>query len=378
MLAFVIVRSTASDDLVAAPTTTAGLAETSTSGAERSTSTIRSFSTTSTGPASTTTPDPLPAILAVPGATGTLHALVGDSNRQVIDVPTEADASPRGLDSVPLGFVTDFALDVSNEFVAFLRMGEDPTDPYQLNVWSERSHFSLADVGVDSYQWHQSQPRLLAAITIADPRGPAELQTLAFNDSGRVSDRATITDLGADHSLRGWGEWGFLVGHYDQLLETEVTTLLDETGEVVWQAEDMNVLDSSPDQILVLQSSDEGQDTHSVIDPTNPDAMTVLPLPDGATISGSDWSPDHRLAVHYPSEGRNGNIRIYDPELTKPTDITLEGWRVWDLNWGPNNRFIVIPGTDDAGRHVVIFYDTTTQTLSFVDFHDWVQWADLS
>lgn len=65
-------------------------------------------------------------------------------------------------------------------------------------------------------------------------------------------------------------------------------------------------------------------------------------------------------------------------DLSAYTDVAVEGWRVWDLEWGPNDRFLLMPGTNDAGRHVVIFYDTTTEETSTVDFHTWVQWADLS
>jgi hypothetical protein len=158
-----------------------------------------------------------------------------------------------------------------------------------------------------------------------------------------------------------------------------VTTLLDQKGTVVWQSQNMTVFEASPSRVLVLRrpTNDEGYE-HVVIEPAAPDDEVRLDLPQEGTVTGSDWSPSGQLAVHYPIGGQNWDLRIYDPDLTTFTDFTVEGWRVWDLEWGPDNRFILMPGTNDAGRHVVIVYDTSTRMSSFVDFNDWVQWADLS
>lgn len=95
-------------------------------------------------------------------------------------------------------------------------------------------------------------------------------------------------------------------------------------------------------------------------------------------MTGSAWSSDGRLAVHYPTTARDSNLRLFNPSLDVEADVTLERWRVWDLAWSPDSRFILMPGTDDAGRHVVIFYDTASREFSYVDFPDWVQWAELT
>lgn len=297
----------------------------------------------------------------------------------MIEVPAEQDPSPRSLGSEPLGFVTSFSFDASNEFVAFLQVNQGDEDRYELQVWSRRSHYLLEDVNVLSYQWHPDRTRLLAAVTIADPGAPAELQVLSFDESGQESHRTPITRLGQHHVLHGWGEWGFLIGHYDQLFETDVTTVLDAAGDVVWQADDMTVLDASHDHVVVHQHNEANENLYSVISPTDPSNATPLPLPDGVVgLTGFGWSPDERLAVLYPTEGRDSSLRIYNTSQTEFTDIPLEGWRIWDLKWGPNSRFVVMPGTDDAGRHVAIICDTSTQAFSYVDFSGWVQWADLS
>jgi hypothetical protein len=188
----------------------------------------------------------------------------------------------------------------------------------------------------------------------------------------------TITEVDSDHSLVAWGDYGFIVTGFDPMLETDVTTLLDQTGTVLWQSQNLTVIDASPGRLLVLRSlpGQEGYE-HAVIDPSDPDAGITLNLPVEGVPTGADWSSSGRLAVHYPTGDHNWNLRIYDTDLSTHTDVPVKGWRVWDLEWGPDSRFLLMPGTDDAGRHVVIFYDTISTELSLVDFDDWIQWADL-
>jgi len=227
-------------------------------------------------------------------------------------------------------------------------------------------------------KWHESQAGQLAVIAVAD--GRAELRSITFetNDLGSPA-MTTVTEVDPDHLLIAWGDYGFIITDYDPLLEADVTSLLDHAGTVLWQAQNMTVLDASPSHLLVHRSlTGQGSYEHSVVDPNDPDASITLDLPLDGTPTGTDWSPTGRLAVHYPTGGHNWNLRIYDDGLSTYSDVAVEGWRVWDLEWGPDGRWLLMPGTDDAGRHVVIFYDTSTGETSSVDFRTWVQWADLS
>ncbi len=380
VLVAVIVWSTSRDGVVAVRTTTLELPTTSSS-ADLSTSTTGTSSTTSTRIAPTTTlnTERVALVDLVPGITGTLHALVGGSNRWLIDVPADPDATFLRSETGPFGSATSVSFDASNALLAFRALTDGTDDSHKLIVLGETAGFSLEEPDVASYQWHQTEPGRLAAITIT--KGLTELQTFTFEGEDFDSpETTTITGVvDRDHSLAAWGDYGFVITHYDPLLETDLTTLLDQTGTVVWQSQNMTVLDASPSRLLVLRRpADEEGYEHAVVEPADPDVEIRLDLPREGTVTGSDWSPSGQLAVHYPTGGQNWNLRIYDTDLTTFTDFPVEGWRVWDLEWGPDNRFILMPGTDDAGRHVVIFYDTSTRAMSFVDFHDWVQWADLS
>ncbi len=361
VLVAVLAWSTRKDDVVAIPATTLTLP----------TSTTEPLSTTLTNPRDT-------LVDLVPGVTATLHALVGGSNRELIDLTADSEATFLPPDSRSLGFSTSFAFDASNALLAFRTLTEGSDDSYRLNVWSETASFRLEQTDVGPYQWHQTQPGRLAAITAL--AGRTALRTFTFQDNDSDSpDATTMIEADWDQSLTAWGDYGLVIHDFDPHLETDVTTLLDQTGKVVWQSQNMTVLDASPTHLLVLRRlSDQDGYGHVVIEPSDPRSGIRLDLPVAGPVTGSAWSPGGRLAVHYPTRGRHWILRIYDTNFTRSTEITLGTWRVWDLEWGPDNRFILMPGTNDAGRDVVVFYDTSSGDLSFVDFPDWVQWADLS
>lgn len=377
VLVAVLAWSTNREDLAAVPTTTLAPIVTPTSVELSTTTTGSSSGSTAAAPTMTTT---VPSAFSdlVPGIAGTVHVLVGGgSNRELIDLPADPEETLlRPVSTLP-GSAGGLSFDVANRLLAF-RTTEPSDDTERLNVWSSTATYQLDGLKVADYQWHQSQPGRLAVITVAN--GLAVLRTIAFETTDLVSPAiTTITEVDSDHSLIAWGKYGFIITDYDLLLEADVTTLLDQAGTIIWQSQNMTVLDASPTHLLVLRRlpDQEGYE-HGVIEPSDPEASLRLDLPLDGTPTGTDWSPDGQLAVHYPIGGHDWNLRIFEPEFSDYTDVMVQGWRVWDLEWGPDSRYLLMPGTNDDGRHVVVFYDTTAQTLSLVDFPTWVQWADLS
>jgi hypothetical protein len=82
--------------------------------------------------------------------------------------------------------------------------------------------------------------------------------------------------------------------------------------------------------------------------------------------------------VGYGGEnGTDWRLNVYARNGAHVNTATVP-WRVWDVQWSPDERFILMPGTDNQDTQAVIFYDRHTDTLSAVDdFQDWVQWSDL-
>lgn len=365
VLVVVIASATDQDDLLAAPTTTQPPLPSTSSDVTP---------TTSTSTTSTTLGFEFPNLSeVVPGVTGTLHVLVGGQDRQLFRIPSDPDPTVLLPDVRRLGYATSLGFDRSGRLLGFIEGGRARSGLDRLNVWSETSKFGFGDVGVASYRWHETQLRRLAAITV-DATGQAVLRTITFDDDSLAAEVDTVIEVAEDETMVGWGEYGFLIGQYDPRDESDVTTLLDQEGNVVWQRHEIMVLDASPDEIL----AQFGNGKHYVVEGADLDGLRLfLTLPDGATLTGSDFSSGGRLAVVYPLEARDSNLRVYDTGFETFTEFLLEGWRVWDLEWSADERFLLMPGTDDRGGHVVIFYDTFAEETSLLYFSTWVQWAVL-
>lgn len=313
----------------------------------------------------------------VPGVTGTLNALVGSSNRVLVEMPAENTALIR-VETEPVGFVDRVTQDASGGLLAYNVLGNGTDIPHSLVVRGDGTGVEYVGEVVD-LQWHQSDAGRLALLTVDEGVTQLETVTLDPRDLNWPTSNI-ISEVDADQTLIAWGDYGFILTGHDITSGADVTTLLDQDGNLIWQEENLTVISASPARLLVhrVTADDESELEHVVIDPTDPDTGFRLELGVRGVPTGADWASDGRLAIHYPTGGHQWNLRIYEPSLANFEQIPVEGWRVWDLQWDPDSQFILMPGTDDAGRHVVLFFDTTTAELSLVDFGDWIHWASLS
>jgi hypothetical protein len=77
------------------------------------------------------------------------------------------------------------------------------------------------------------------------------------------------------------------------------------------------------------------------------------------------------IGVHEPGASW---VEIQSPE-GGPVDRIVLPVRVWDVTWSPDGLFVVMPGSDDAGRHTVVLVDTATGDIHTIPFDDRVQFA---
>jgi hypothetical protein len=156
--------------------------------------------------------------------------------------------------------------------------------------------------------------------------------------------------------------------------------LLDTDGQTIWsQSGEINDV-SSTGAILYNDISNEAQ-TLRLAYPTEESGP-------GETL---DWAPSDFISVEFSTDGQrlafttwaepggpvDMHLDVYDTEGTR-LDRALIPWRTWDIQWSHDDRYILMPGSDNQGSHAVVFYDRHTEIVSAVDdFQDWVQWADL-
>lgn len=229
------------------------------------------------------------------------------------------------------------------------------------------------DLEVSSIAWHGSQPGRLA-VTAIRPDGIAHLVTLDFEDL-RV-DRAgatSIADVAPDYRVVSWNDHGFVMWSPDE--PEDQVSFLDPSGRLEWQHSGSSEATITPEgEVLINRYLSEGFE-FVVIPSGQPDAAEVVELPVGG-VTGTGWSSDgSQLGVQfYEGTGKPWTLSIYDRDGLLIDSVTFD-WRVWDLAWSSDQRFVLMPGTDDKGTHAVIVYDTETRLLTPVEFTTWIHWA---
>jgi hypothetical protein len=323
----------------------------------------------------TTTVQVAPLADLVPGLTGTLHAVVGGDPFAWVTWEAEHDGGPVRLSRrLPPGWPLGFALDASGARFAFVTHGPSEQGSFSLHVADESGSATSVVSPVTSFAWHQTEPAAMAVITV-HPRGRTTLATFQTEDRG--GGRTNITDVPFQARVAAWGDWGFLLNHYDSLLDEYVTSALDASGDLEWQRSG-RVLAVAPaaDNVLLVHSVEGGarQYTRVPLDTAGPEGDGAIGLP--RQIGGVAWSTDgRRLGVAWEDEASSGwRMSIYNAAGELSDTVALDG-QVWDVEWSADDRFVLMPGINTEGEHAVLFYDTVTDNVTVVELETWVQWA---
>lgn len=335
-------------------------------------------STSSSPPRAATMPHVVssrPAVVGelVPGWSETLYAVVGSHPTTFVTWESErTEGQPfRTAASLP-EVAVGYELDVSGELFAFAV--SDPDDEAaSLHVMSRDRPVVDFDLRVTSLAWHASQPGRLAVVA-ARPDGTSHLVVLTFEDL--EADRAgaqSIADVDSDTQIRSWNEHGFVTWSGDG--QGGTVGFLDPSGELQWQLPGGPVAVFTPrGEVLVNRNLSERFE-FVVASPDGPEGRPVVELPvSGVTNSG--WSPDGKqlALLFYEGTGKPWILQIYDRQGVLVDSVSFD-WRVWDLTWSIDQRFLLMPGTDDEGTHALIVYDTETGLTTLVGFTTWVHWA---
>lgn len=239
-------------------------------------------------------------------------------------------------------------------------------------------------IDVTSFAWHVTQPGLMAAVALhpgGDPRiTTANLVTLDFQadlDGGAAA--MVVARVSVGHSIVWWGERGFLLRHYDETLEEDVISFLDLDGDQVWQRQAGLTSVSSAGDVLLGRYLDDGTLELRRLRPNASDAepgeLLELPQQDVTAVA---WSTNgHQVAVNvYEGGPIDWRLDLYNLDGGLEDSVSFQ-WRVWDVRWSPDDRYVLMPGTDNRGTHVVLFYDTHTGELTTIQFDEFVQWAQV-
>lgn len=311
----------------------------------------------------------------VPGLTGQLVTLQGQSLMRLFtrqaDSPGVTVFGPPGAQSRGVSF------DASGDLLALV----SPFAGGDRLYFGDESNLYDASLLVSSYVWHPQRPAEFAVVVIGNPGDNRALATFSFDDATQSLSRPNyVGTFDSPRHIRGWSESGFVLVGYDEDEDSPFVELVDHGGEVVWR-QNTELLDMSPiGDILIGDYVDDSWEFR-IVDADQRDGEP------GEVLS---WAPSDFSAVKWSTSGQviaflgpiegdpNGwGLHIYTPDGVLLHSVAIP-WRVWDIQWSPNDRYVLMPGSDNAGTHAVVFYDTHANTVSVVDdFQDWVQWSDL-
>lgn len=345
-----------------------------------SSSTSTTLSATTSTPATTTTSNVVVSERAgvgdlVLGWSGTLYAVVGDSQDTFVRLESEREQGVpvRNMVNLPPGSIY-YDLDASGRLFAFAVADDNEVET--LHVTSADADIVDFELSVTSLVWHASEPGQLGVIS-ERPDGTAHLVTLDFE--GLQANRAgaqSIVDIDPSAELVAWSEHGFVIWSHDEALEQDMISLIGQSGEPLWeQAEDHLAAAISPSgEVLVNRFLPEGFE-FAVVPALQPEAAQTVELP-VQDVTGAAWAPDgQQLAIHfYEGTGKAWTLHIYDRQGNL-IDSSSFDFRVWDIAWSPDQRFILMPGSDDRGTHAVLIYDTQASLLTPVEFTTWIHWV---
>ena len=334
-----------------------------------------SATTASTLPDSTSTttnvlrPESLATL--VPGLTGTLQAVVGSEQLGLISWDAEGPLSIGA--KLPAGRPNQIANDASGELLGVSILG---TSSNTSNILVG-SPSVLSDVGLDatSFAWHLTEPGSMAAISTPTDSDMPVLVKLRV-ESGIATAVEPILSVGPRDVVLAWGLWGFLLIQHESGASRIV--LVDTDGTQVWARPASWAYASQNGDVLLSFSNNEIREFHRVQLNSGPaDSGDWFELP-SLGVTGISWSPDgEMLAVASFSGGAaRSRLEIYDNEGNMLNGIPLE-WRVWDVRWSPNGRFLVMPGSRES-VYAVLFYDVEDERLTPVSFDHPIQIAAIA
>ncbi len=329
-----------------------------------------------TGEPSTSLPDqPLLGDL-VPGFTGTLLLAVGDWPN--FDM-TEWRSDRAIPDTTALPPTVSLATDVTGRLHAGLGRSANEESDSVLYVGPVLS-IRPAALKVTSLAWNNSIAGRLAWLQQVDEDG-LELRVGEVDPpSGSFTPGTTIALIPADHRLLTWDSWGFLLNGPDPVLGTEVVYLVDADGSEQWRFPAYSGYASSVGQLLLMRFLEETGDSQFFLTfpsrsaEEEPNSLEWAPADPRGEVNAVAWSPDANHLAFLVYEGGATSWRIEVRQI----DGTLTGsaqvpYRLWDINWTSDGRFVLATGTDNAGKFVVVFYDTVDESLDEVAFDTAVQ-----
>lgn len=304
----------------------------------------------------------------ISGLEGTLVAVVGPApSLELVEWPSTS-LSPR-REALPAGASPRLAFESSlAPRLAFLAPSPSE-EAFVLYVGTTRSYFP-AVAGVTWFAWHNTQSGRLA--WIGEDRA---IHVGRVTSPTQVEETATVGPFEFDVELAAWDSSGFLVFSRDNTTGQRILRRLDSSGQETARIPTTEAYLAKDSHLLLARWSEAVSGFEFFTAGPNLDQLTPLAWAPSTSIVA--WSPQADRLAFIVYQGGSASLEVWsrDGELFHTVNLPFG---VWDVEWSPDGRFLLMPGTDiNAETHAVLIFDQADGSLDQLPFDDWVHYVDV-
>ena len=305
---------------------------------------------------------------SVPGLAGRLIVVTGQAGRsqEMRIIPIVTTDTP--VQTVIPFDAHSYSIDAGETMLALVNRGELVVVPL------DGSEQQVIASNVIEFAWSGDEPGRIAWLRTDQPG--VELLETGVVTGGSLIGSTPLAGVEEGRRLFGLNSAGYWLS--DRVGNNSFVTLTESGAlEILRHPGDLAIVAERRARALIADLDVGGWVwTFGLVDEGR-----VRPLPWAPPDAGGEYGMaafGHRfpstIAFIGLDEGARSWLEVWGASGVLIARVEFP-YRVWDVSWSPDNRYVVMPGSDNAGTHVVLVYDLVDSSLNGFLFDDWVQFA---
>ena len=272
----------------------------------------------------------------------------------------------------------NFSIDASGSVLSYVG-GEDDADTRWLVPLDGSSPPIEMDGGTNSFVWSGDEPLTAAWL---EPDVESEDNRIVVGeftgDQVAAADEVGFT-AGFLAGINSTGYW--TVGGDPQYPRTGFVEFTPRADDEAWRTSADLVIPAAHGRRALLAHLDTASWRWNFgVGPDRIEPLSWAPGDAAGDHGFAAFSPNAVQIAFIGSDDRGlGWLEVHST-VGAPAERLVLPYRVWDVRWSERGDYVVMPGTDNRGTHVVIIADARTSTahepyVYAVELEDWVQFA---
>ncbi|MDX1691464.1 MAG: hypothetical protein R3290_10610 [Acidimicrobiia bacterium] len=309
-------------------------------------------------------------VARIDGFSGWVVATVGLGDTRL----EYTDGDTVGVRNLPPRTEDTMRTDASGTLVA----GLGGVDGRSLIVGRTTGDLYAVDLDATSFAWHRDAPGALAWLQEVDDTIRLSTSDVTPGSGTPMNTDAALTEGLEDPVLVGWDFQRYVIetGAHGGTIVT-----VDRQAREQWRHPGADAALHGDDLVVVRGMSPAGV-VFDFLSLRSGEVIDTWFFPDTIQALASD--PGLRMlamtvadvAVGTADDGtgvETTRLILVDTRTMQIARSVGLPYRAWEPTWSHDGRFVLLGGTDDAGSHVVLAYDSVEDTVHTVEFSDWIR-----